>query len=152
MTRAELAEALRLHKLWMGGDRDGVRAYLSGANLSGANLSGANLSGANLSGAYLSGANLSGANLRGVTGDGMEVMSANINRWPLAWTADAGGIVTLQIGCQRHPLEMWEKSDPRWIAAMDPDASDWWATMRAPVLALVKASPAVRHAGKGGAL
>ena len=93
MTHAELQEALRLHRLWLDNDPEGVRANLSGANLSeadlyeadlreadlseadlrevdlsGANLSEANLSGANLREADLSGANLYEANLREATG------------------------------------------------------------------------------------
>jgi uncharacterized protein YjbI with pentapeptide repeats len=65
VTATELQEALRLHRLWLQDDPEGVRADLSGANLSGADLSGAVLSKANLSGADLSWANLSGANLSG---------------------------------------------------------------------------------------
>ena len=60
---------LRLHKLWLKGDKGGVRANLSGANLSRADLSGTDLSRAYLSGtdlsrAYLENANLEGADLR----------------------------------------------------------------------------------------
>ena len=62
-TPEELAEVLRLHKLWLDDEEGGYMADLSGANLSRANLSGANLSRANLSGADLYMANLSGANL-----------------------------------------------------------------------------------------
>ena len=74
MEKEKLDEILSLHKKWLSGDPDGVRADLreadlreadlSEANLSGANLSWANLSGANLSEANLSEANLCGANLR----------------------------------------------------------------------------------------
>jgi len=57
MKKEELQEVLRLHKLWLNDDINGVKADLSGADLYGADLSGANLSGA-----YLSGGNISGAN------------------------------------------------------------------------------------------
>jgi hypothetical protein len=123
-------------------------ASLSGASLSGADLSGADLSGANLSGANLSGANLSGANLRHATGNGREVMSAQIDTWPLVWTTAPDGAATLAIGCQSHSLDLWVKSDPRWIAAMDSEAAEWWARMREPVLALVMASPATPWVAK----
>lgn len=165
---------LRLHKLWLTG-RGGHRANLSGANLIGANLSGAdlrwadlrganlsganlsranlsradlsvaNLSVANLSGANLRRADLSGADLNGVSGNMHEVKSAQFDAWPITWTTAPDGTVTLQIGCQRHGLELWRKSDPRWIAAMHRRAADWWGRHRSLVLALVEASPAVPY-------
>ena len=64
MNAKDLAETLKLHKKWLGGEKEGNRADLCGANLSGADLRGANLRVADLSGANLSGADLSGANLR----------------------------------------------------------------------------------------
>ena len=63
ITKNELDEILRKHKLWLMNDPEGEMANLSKANLSEADLSGANLSGANLSEANLSEANLSWANL-----------------------------------------------------------------------------------------
>ena len=48
-----LKEVLRLHTLWLAGDRAGRRAALSGADLSGANLFRAVLSSADLSGVIL---------------------------------------------------------------------------------------------------
>ena len=48
MNAKDLAETLKLHKKWLGGEKEGIRADLCGANLSGADLSGANLSGADL--------------------------------------------------------------------------------------------------------
>ena len=98
---------LRLHKLWLKGDEDGVRANLSGVNLSGADLAGADLrnanlgtnlenadlENANLAGAYLedayledaylenanlAGANLMGANLRGAYLENANLAGANL--------------------------------------------------------------------------
>lgn len=63
MTKEQIKEVLRLHKLWLDGESGGVRADLHGANLHGANLSRADLTGADLYGANLSDANLSDANL-----------------------------------------------------------------------------------------
>jgi hypothetical protein len=63
ITKEELEQFLRKHKLWLKDDPDGERADLSGADLSWANLSGADLRGADLSGADLSWANLRGADL-----------------------------------------------------------------------------------------
>jgi hypothetical protein len=117
-------------------------AYLVGAYLRDANLGGAYLGGADLRGADLRGANLWGANLMGASGNLREVKSAQFDTWPITWTCAPDGVTTLQIGCQRHPLDLWIKSDPRWIAAMDDSATEWWGKYRDVVLALVQASPA----------
>jgi hypothetical protein len=123
-------------------------ANLRGANLREANLRGADLCEANLREANLRGANLREADLIGATGNGREVMSAQIDTWPLVWTTAPDGAATLAIGCQSHSLDLWVKSDPRWIAAMDSKAAEWWARMREPVLALVMASPATPWVAK----
>lgn len=89
MNNEELKKVIELHKKWLKGEENGVRANLSGADLRDANLSGAYLSGANLSGADLSGANLrgadlrcaylSGANLKGVDLRGAYLSGANLD-------------------------------------------------------------------------
>jgi uncharacterized protein YjbI with pentapeptide repeats len=61
MTKDELKVILEKHKLWLEGNKEGVRADLSGVNLIGANLEDANLEGAYLGGADLTGAKLDGA-------------------------------------------------------------------------------------------
>ena len=53
ITKEELEQFLRKHKLWLEKDPSGKRANLSRADLSGANLSGADLSWADLSWADL---------------------------------------------------------------------------------------------------
>ena len=83
ISKDELADILKKHKIWLNKEVGGIRADLRlaylygtdlrgadlyvadlrGANLCGANLYWADLHGANLSWANLSGANLSGANL-----------------------------------------------------------------------------------------
>ena len=78
MEKEKLDEILSLHKKWLSGDPDGVRAYLSWANLCGANLSEANLCGADLSGANLCGADLSWANLSGANLRGANLRGANL--------------------------------------------------------------------------
>ena len=62
-TKKELAEVLRLHKLWLEDNPKGIRADLSSANLRSADLSSADLSSANLRLADLSLANLRSADL-----------------------------------------------------------------------------------------
>jgi len=80
MELKEIQEHLRLHLLWVKGDKEGKRADLSGANLSEAYLFGANLSRANLSGADLSGANLSRANLFGASLSRANLFGASLSR------------------------------------------------------------------------
>ena len=81
----------------------------------------------------------------GTIGNMREIKSAQFDEWPLTWTAAEDVGVTLQIGCQMHPLSLWEKSDLHWIGEMDLKAAEWWAKYRDVVLSLVKASPAIPH-------
>ena len=134
-------------------DANLARAYLADAYLARANLADADLTDANLARAYLADANLARANLAGAcladaclwgtSGNMVEVRSMQVDLWAVTWTTSFDGEVIVQIGCQRHPLRLWEKSDPRWIAAMDGRATEWWAKWREPLLAIVKANPAV---------
>ena len=112
-------------------------ANLRGANLRGADLHGANLRGADLRGADLRGANLHGADLRGAIGNMREIKSAQFDTWAVTWSADV-----LAIGCQQHAIEKWRTAHPRWIAAMDSNATEWWSRYGALVLQLIDASPA----------
>ena len=101
-TTEELAEILRLHKMYLEVHGDGQRAILhhinlSGADLNGANLSRADLSEANLRGAYLSRADLSGADLRGAN---LILIGQDIRGY-LFWATDEDGCVTLWAGCHR---------------------------------------------------
>ncbi len=91
LTRADLDEILRKHKLWVETDkREGERAnltdaYLIDANLSGVNLNGADLIRANLTYANLSGANLASADLiRAILG-GANLSGANLASADLSW-------------------------------------------------------------------
>ena len=126
---ADLWDAnLRDANLWNADLRDAnlrgadlLGADLRDADLRDANLAGAILSGANLLGANLSGANLRDADLLGAIGNMREMRSAKFETWSV--TIIAG---TMQIGCQRHSLDLWRKSDPRWIAALDRNATEWW--------------------------
>ena len=95
ITREELEQFLRKHKLWLRNEKDGEKANLSWADLSGANLSGANLSGADLSwadqrGANLREADLSGANLREANLREADLSGANLSGADLSW-ADLSG-------------------------------------------------------------
>ena len=63
MNNEEIKKVLDLHKKWLNGKPDGVRADLRGADLRGADLRGADLSYADLSYADLKDADLRGANI-----------------------------------------------------------------------------------------
>ena len=75
-TPKELAEVLRLHKLWRQDDPAGKRADLQGADLQGAYLQGADIQGADLQGADLRGADLRGAYLQGAYLQGADLWRA----------------------------------------------------------------------------
>ncbi len=119
-------EQLQQHATWLNND-GGQRIEQVNADLSEADLSGANLSEADLS----------GANLSGSVGNMREIKSAQFDSWSITWSADV-----LAIGCQQHAIEKWRNADPRWIAAMDLNASNWWSCYGALVLQLIDASPA----------
>jgi uncharacterized protein YjbI with pentapeptide repeats len=118
-------------------DADLREANLSESTLYGADLRCANLRGADMRGASLRGADIRGVDLREVIGNMCQIKSAQFDEWPIVWSADV-----LAIGCQQHAIEKWRNADPRWIAAMDDDAADWWARCGALVLHLINTSPA----------
>ena len=140
-----LSDALEAHGRWLAGEGDGERMDWSGANMRDADMRYADMSDANMRDANMRDANMSYADMDGITGNMREIKSAQFDQWALTWTTAPDGEVTLQIGCQRHNLSLWEKSDPRWINAMGPKAAEWWAKYRDVVLALVKASPATPY-------
>ena len=128
-TPDELAEVLRLHKLWLNDKEGGERAYLDranlgGANLGGANLRGANLRGANLDGAYLDGAYLDGAILRGANLDGAYLDGAYLDgagrvarmavfsglyRYQCWAVAATDGTAWVRMGCLWKTVEEWDR-------------------------------------------
>jgi len=153
LRRANLEEAnLRGANLW-GANLEG--AYLEGAYLEEANLRRANLEEANLRGAKLWGANLEGANLEGANleeanlegayftcfGNMKEIRTMQVDTWKISYTAD-----TLQVGCQRHPIDKWRKWDTvagrKWIEQMDSKALEWADRNLGLVLQIIDANPA----------
>jgi len=153
LRRANLAEAnLRRANLWEANLRGANleeanleeanlrRANLAEANLRGANLRGANLRGANLEGANLEGAYLEGANLT-CFGNMREIRTMQVDTWEIGYTAD-----TLQVGCQRHPIDKWRKWDTvagrKWIEQMDSKALEWADRNLGLVLQIIDANPA----------
>ena len=92
ISKDELTEILRKHKMWLSGEAGGIRADLSWAvlceaDLRGADLCRANLRGANLRGAVLSKADLSWAVLRGADLRGADLSKADLS-WADLYRAD----------------------------------------------------------------
>ena len=90
ISKDELADILKKHKMWLNGEVGGIRADLYGtdlcrADLYAADLRWANLCGADLRGADLHGANLSWANLCGANLSGADLRGANLSLANLSW-------------------------------------------------------------------
>jgi uncharacterized protein YjbI with pentapeptide repeats len=98
MNKEQLQEILKLHKMWLEDQEDGIRANLSGADLHGVDLYGANLRGANLSGADLHGVDLYGANLRGANLSRADLSGANLSRADLSGANLYGAKYIYQFG------------------------------------------------------
>ena len=156
MTPDQVKEALKKHADWLHDKEANLRranleeanleeANLRRANLAEANLRGANLRGANLRGANLEGANLEGAYLEGANltcfGNMREIRTMQVDTWEIGYTAD-----TLQVGCQRHPIDKWRKWDTvagrKWIEQMDSKALEWADRNLGLVLQIIDANPA----------
>ena len=128
-------------------------AYMVGANLDRANLAGANLAGANLAGAYMVGAymvganladanladaNLADANLNGISGLNDWIKCIQIEDWPITYTDE-----DMQIGCQRHPIALWETFSDAEIRAMDGrKAVAFWSKWKAWIFQAIEMAPA----------
>ena len=115
-----------------------VRANLAGANLAGADLADADLAGANLVRANLAGANLAGADLYGITGLNDWIKCIQIEEWPITYTDEE-----MQIGCQRHPIALWETFSDAEIRAMDGrKAVAFWSKWKAWIFQAIEMAPA----------
>ena len=145
-TKAELSEALRKHKLWLGDEDGGEKANLRNANLSYANLSYADLSNADLS--Y---ANLSNADLRSADLSYANLRYANLSdaeNFYLLPVQDPRGYLfasamltpggwRIRAGCRFFSVEKarehWGESyaGERWIGDMYLYACDWLEMMTA---------------------
>lgn len=160
LTQKESNEALQLHKLWLDGDLDGVRADFSGKDLSGlsfayaslkraicvgTNFTGADFRGANFSGAncmdakfpdadftdaICMDANFSGADFHDATGDGKRIRTTKTDRYTINHHDDR-----CQIGCKNYSLAEWSEFPDDEIARMDTGALAWWKEWREFVLA-----------------
>ena len=109
MEQKKLDEILRLHKMWLNGEKEGERANLQDANFQGANLRGASLWDADLRDADLRSADLQGANLRGANLD--------YSCWPL-WCGSLDVKVDRRIAAQlAYHFCRLDCDDPDYISA-----------------------------------
>ena len=153
MEQEQLKEVSRLHKLYLEGHEDGVKADLRGAdlreadlrwadlrdaNLRWANLEGADLYEADLEGANLRDANLRDADLREADLKDAYLEEANLEEANLRYcTGNSKQIKAIQtetyhitytdkvmaIGCEQYPIEEWFNFDDETIDKMDPGTS-----------------------------
>jgi hypothetical protein len=70
-------------------------------------------------------------------GDMRHLKTLQLERWMIGYTAD-----TLQIGCQRHPIEDWWSFSDERIAQMDSAALEWWGRWKPVLQQIIAASPA----------
>ena len=142
----DLKEVLRLHELWINGDKDGRRADLSGANLRYADLRDADLGraalrcadlrGADLSGAYLGGAYLSGADLRDADLDhaylgGADLRCANLSGADLSCATFDDRIFCLdRIGSVKRRTTYNASKNIVWSGCFRGTFEEWVAKIR----------------------
>lgn len=132
MNQKQLDEILRMHNLWLTNASGGVRANFRNANLGNANLSYANFSCVDLS--YI---DLSDANLCSAIGDMNFVKSMQCEKYRIVYTA-----TILQIGCEKHTIEEWEKFTDDEISKMDDGALEWWTKWKPIIMQIIEMSPA----------
>lgn len=148
VSKEELAEIVRKHRLWRRGEPGGERADLSWTDLSGvdltraylvrAYLTGADLTSANLQGTDLTGADLTGINICGAIGNGEEIKSYQGLRWrwQVVWTK-----AQLAIGYEQHSLEEWENFTDEEMERMGAEGDDslgFWRKHKDFILSLVR--------------
>ena len=85
ITKEELEQILRKHKLWLADEEGGESANLTRADLTRANLTGADLRGADLTRADLTDANLTDANLTGADLMWADLTRADLTGANLTW-------------------------------------------------------------------
>ena len=113
-------------------------AVKAGADLARAYLADADLAGANMARAYLADADLAGADLNGITGLNDWIKCIQIEDWPITYTDE-----DMQIGCQRHPIALWETFSDAEIRAMDGrKAVAFWSKWKAWIFQAIEMAPA----------
>lgn len=93
VSKEELSDILKKHKMWLNGEVGGIRADLSGADLSGADLHWASLNKADLYAVNLRRADLHVANLLGADLRLADLYEANLLGADLSWADLSGAIL-----------------------------------------------------------
>ena len=84
------------------------------------------------------GADLAGADLNGITGLNDWIKCIQIEEWPITYTDEE-----MQIGCQRHPIALWETFSDAEIRAMDGrKAVAFWSKWKAWIFQAIEMAPA----------
>lgn len=135
MSHAVIEDASFFGALCYGANFAGTYAFRANfhcANLGTASFVGATLRGARFTGANLGGVDFTKADIRGAIGNGKEMVSLQLERWPVVIVAGQ-----MAIGCQQHSIAEWWGFSDRAINIMDEcHALDWWKKWR-PVLETV---------------
>jgi hypothetical protein len=141
-TTEALKEILELHRKWLNGEDDGIRADLRYTNFSYADLRYTNLRYADLRYANLRYANLryadfSYADLRYAIGEMRSLRSFQIENYMVSYTDSI-----LNIGCQSHTIEKWKNFDDEKIKNMDSGALAWWIKWKPIIFQIIEMAPA----------
>lgn len=104
---------------------------------SGAKFENCNLKYASFNKASLSGASFNDSDLNGVVGNGKQIITMSLERWPVAYTE-----THLQIGCERHLIEDWWKFTDKQIDAMSKHALAWWKNWKPILQKAIENNPA----------
>lgn len=83
----------------------------------------------NLRYADLSDANIANAALP----NGFRIARLDFGEWQVTVTP-----THTHIGSQSHKNALWLKANPRWIAALDKKATEWWARHGASVQTVIR--------------
>ena len=121
LTQKQINEIATLHQKWLNDEVDGAQANLRAANLRGANLTGANLK---------------DANLRGANGNLRHIKSIQMEKYYITYTFSI-----VQIGCERHSIEEWQKFSDETIAKMDNGALEWWTKWKPIIMQIIEMAP-----------
>lgn len=106
ITKEELEQLLRKHKLWLDNNPNGERAYLCGADLCGADLGGADLRNAVLRDADMRYAYLRNADLRYASLCGADLRDADM-RYAYLFNANLGGADLCGANIDYSCLPLW---------------------------------------------
>ena len=115
-----------------------INATFKHASLRNVNLTNANLRNTNFSHCSLYNSTLTNVNLQGTIGNMQQIKSFQIEKYPIAYTAEL-----IQIGHECHTIDKWNNYSDAIIATMDYDALKWWQKWRSTLFKIIEISPCV---------